>query len=369
MSQNGILKRAIESVKNQTFRDYELILVNDGSTDDSGEIVDRYVSEDSRMIAIHKQNEGCYQAYNDGLDRAQGEYVTFFNSDDYADLDMYEELCARCKTLDLDYLLTSLWLDKCDSQGQVISIESYGEIAEDCFYEQEQFRETYEKYKNFKSNNLHLYRRALVGDLRFKTRHFGEDCIFNLHFVPRVNRALYCAQPYYHLCNYSSELFNISVNKFHPKMQVLFSERFFLAKKNLLDWGFYEGENKHIVARRRIDDLLLQYRLLDAPSCHITSDEKKHLALAWIDDSVIDAAYDLLVEKTLIDVILRAKHRQLDGGNPSNVIFLGEMVSILARAIPALCHHLKTINPREKSDVKKAFLDIISNELYNIIAV
>lgn len=359
MARCGILSRAIESVLNQTFRDYELIIINDGSTDDSALIIDEYAARDSRITAIHKKNDGCYRAYNDGLDLAKGDYITFFNSDDYADPEMYEELCGRCRTHQLDYLLMSLWYDQCDEKGIVIQSEQITEIDRDLLYEKSEFRRTYELYKTFKPHNVHIYRRQLIGDLRFQARHYGEDCIFNLHFVPRVERALYCATPFYHHCEYGSERYNASINKFDPNMNLLFSERFLLAKKNMLGWGVYEGENRHIVARRRMDDLLLQYRLFDSPSCQISCEEKRQLARSWIDDAVVEAACDLLEDRTLVDVLLRAKHRQLDGGNPANIAFEGVMAGKLAVAVPQLCSKLEKTGACNPIAVRNAFMDAI----------
>lgn len=77
------LSKCIDSVLAQTYTDWELVLVNDGSKDDSGEICDRYSSEDSRIRVVHKQNGGAASARNTGLKEAKGEYVVFIDSDDY----------------------------------------------------------------------------------------------------------------------------------------------------------------------------------------------------------------------------------------------------------------------------------------------
>ena len=71
------LRRCIDSVLSQSFTDFELILVDDGSTDSSPQICDEYASQDSRVKVIHKANGGVSAARNDGLDIAKGEYVTF----------------------------------------------------------------------------------------------------------------------------------------------------------------------------------------------------------------------------------------------------------------------------------------------------
>lgn len=77
------LRECIESVIAQTLGDYELILVNDGSTDSSAAICDEYSSLDSRIQVFHKPNDGPASAKNFGTERAQGEYIIFLNADDF----------------------------------------------------------------------------------------------------------------------------------------------------------------------------------------------------------------------------------------------------------------------------------------------
>lgn len=81
------LNRCIDSILAQTFTDWELLLIDDGSPDRSGEICDEYAQKDSRIRVFHKKNGGVSSARNLGLDNVQGEYVTFVDSDDWIDMD------------------------------------------------------------------------------------------------------------------------------------------------------------------------------------------------------------------------------------------------------------------------------------------
>jgi len=86
------LEVCIESILNQTYLGLEIILVDDGSTDSSGQTCDAYALKDSRVRVIHKRNEGACYARRDGILAAEGEYITFVDSDDWIEADMYEKL-------------------------------------------------------------------------------------------------------------------------------------------------------------------------------------------------------------------------------------------------------------------------------------
>ena len=80
------LCRCIDSILAQTYKDFELLLIDDGSKDSSGAICDEYAAKDSRVRVFHKENGGVGFARNVGLDHAQGDWVTFVDSDDWVDV-------------------------------------------------------------------------------------------------------------------------------------------------------------------------------------------------------------------------------------------------------------------------------------------
>lgn len=99
------LHKCIESIIAQTLTDWELILVDDGSPDSSGELCDKYAIQDSRIRIIHKQNEGVSVARQTGLDAAHGEYVIHVDSDDWVEPNMLEELYKKAKQDDADIVI------------------------------------------------------------------------------------------------------------------------------------------------------------------------------------------------------------------------------------------------------------------------
>ena len=95
------IEKCIESIQDQTFSNFELLLVNDGSSDNSGELCDSYAVKDSRIQVFHKRNGGVSSARNFALDKAKGKYIIFLDSDDYFTLNALDV----CK----DILLKTHW--------------------------------------------------------------------------------------------------------------------------------------------------------------------------------------------------------------------------------------------------------------------
>ena len=87
-----LVSRAVESVLNQTYQDFEFIIVDNGSSDKSGEIADRYAARDGRVRVIHRERGNIGAGRNTGLDAARGEYIAFLDDDDWVEPDFLEFL-------------------------------------------------------------------------------------------------------------------------------------------------------------------------------------------------------------------------------------------------------------------------------------
>ena len=90
------LLRFVDSVLAQTYSDWELILIDDGSLDRTGRICDEYVEKDRRIHVIHQQNEGVSEARNRGLEISKGEYIVFWDADDWAEPDLLYKMHSAC---------------------------------------------------------------------------------------------------------------------------------------------------------------------------------------------------------------------------------------------------------------------------------
>lgn len=102
------LPECVESIRNQTLRDIEIILVDDGSPDRCGEMAEEYASRDSRVRVVHRANGGLGPARNSGMEVACGEYIGFVDSDDWIEPDMYKQLYEAAKANSADVVFTGM---------------------------------------------------------------------------------------------------------------------------------------------------------------------------------------------------------------------------------------------------------------------
>lgn len=103
------INRMLESLRVQTLTDFEVLMIDDGSTDESCMILDEYANKDTRFKVVHKRNEGVSAARQTGVELAQGEYVIHADSDDWVDATMLEELYEKAKITDADVVICDFY--------------------------------------------------------------------------------------------------------------------------------------------------------------------------------------------------------------------------------------------------------------------
>lgn len=190
------LPQCIDSIIGQTYKNLEIILVDDGSPDKCPLICDEYAQKDSRIKVIHKENGGLSSARNAGLDIATGDYIAFVDSDDWLELDMYETLYNLINNYNVDIAVCDIVkfsndvnVKDGDDGEDVLVITSPKDAFMHQFYEKPCIRfEVWNK----------LFRREIVSDIRFKEGQIYEDIYFDKCVFQRINRIAYI--PKYKYC-------------------------------------------------------------------------------------------------------------------------------------------------------------------------
>lgn len=176
------LNRCIDSILSQTYSDFELILVDDGSSDSSGDICDKYALVDKRIKVFHQPNGGVSSARNFGLDRAKGEWVTFIDSDDYVSQSLLEDYMSRMHSNSDLYVQGFI-----DVTGgnQSKMLEEDRLVYKDCFKESEHIRNSIiYSYVFNKLFNINIIRRYGIS---FETNiSMLEDTLFVFHYLKHI---------------------------------------------------------------------------------------------------------------------------------------------------------------------------------------
>jgi len=199
------LEKCLDTIAQQTLKEMEIILVNDGSTDGSDEICQRYVEKDSRFSLIHQANAGLAAARQTGLNVAKGEYIGFVDSDDWLELTMYEEMYEAAKTSGADIVFCNVYRDE-DKKEQIYFEPGFYDRSE---MERVIFPRLLANFDENKSectirwcNWLRIYRRSLIEEhgIRFDTRFRRcQDLPFTFECTIHANSYYYLGDRYlYH---------------------------------------------------------------------------------------------------------------------------------------------------------------------------
>ncbi len=167
------LDRCLLSIMNQSYKNLEIIIIDDGSTDESGKVCDQYAKKDKRIKVFHKDNEGLSSARNYGLDVAIGDYIGFIDSDDYVEEDMYELLLASME--EKTDLVCCGTIYKFHDRSN-ISKKGYGKAPKKTVFSNNEAMEELmlQRYISFSACDK-LYRKELFNDLRFPVGRTSED--------------------------------------------------------------------------------------------------------------------------------------------------------------------------------------------------
>lgn len=187
------VRKCIESVIRQTYTRLEILVVDDGSTDDSGRICDEMAAAETRIQVFHTPNGGLSAARNVGIDHATGEYIAFVDSDDWIEPDMYDFLYRQIVNYDADISVCSHYIDKggkirCKRQVNYPILCNRDEAMEMLMTDKILHNYAWDK----------LYRRSLFDGLHYPVGILYEDIAFTYKVMYRTQRVLVYALPKYH---------------------------------------------------------------------------------------------------------------------------------------------------------------------------
>ena len=221
------LERCVNSIINQTYKNIEIILVNDGSTDNSGNICDKFGKKDSRIKIIHKSNGGLSDARNAGLKIAKGEYIGFVDSDDYIKEDMFETLYNLNKEHNSEISIVSYYEyynDKLIAVRDSKKLEVFNKISAI----KELLIDT--KIQSYAWNKL--FKKELFENLEFPTNKNFEDIATTLLLFEKANKIVLLEDPkYYYLRRDNSIVGKRNYKTYKDYLDVIYDKYLYLDGK------------------------------------------------------------------------------------------------------------------------------------------
>ncbi|MHC0036442.1 glycosyltransferase [Pseudoneobacillus sp. C159] len=211
------LAKCLDSIISQKLDDIEIILVNDGSTDKSGEIAEQFSEKDNRIKVIHKENGGLSSARNEGMKIASGEYLVFIDSDDWLEPDMFEVMYNAASNIQADVVISGYTIDFNNEGYSIDKIPDKTVIAKS----KDQIGESV-----FELNKKGFFN--VVWNKMYKTKFIqeinaffildampAEDLIFNVKVFKNVEKLMILNKPFYHYMKRDEETL---VNKYYPRL-------------------------------------------------------------------------------------------------------------------------------------------------------
>lgn len=294
------LSRAIESVQNQTLKDIEIILVNDGSTDGSLAICEEYRDKDKRIKLINIVNSGVAVARNRGIEIATGDYLGFVDADDYIDDSMYENMYKRIIGDSSDICVCNYILESKNSK-QYIDIN----INESILDNKEQVIDKImipligatkllgeDVLLGFRGSVLYLYKRELIEtyNIKFKTGlKIGEDFLFNLNYLQYANKAsIDKGYYYYYYINETS-----ATQRYRDDWWIIHKKLIEYVEKFLININLISR------AKNRVDVMKINY-LIGAIANEFRSENKKNKYDKF--DTIEEIYDDILIKKAMDNI-------------------------------------------------------------------
>jgi glycosyltransferase involved in cell wall biosynthesis len=282
------IERCLDSVINQTYRNVEIILIDDGSTDNSGKICDEYAELDNRITVIHKENGGLSDARNVGIRASTGDYIGFVDSDDYIKTDMYEVLYNNLKIHNAD--IAECGYSVCNNKQNNINIIDSCKVTQfDSFNALKELILS-RQLKTIAWNKL--YRKTVIENNFFPVNKFNEDVSWTYKVFSIAEKII--------RIDYSGYFYCYRKNSIRISLEYLNKKDWFFAYKERLEFIKKKYNTLYNLAEKLfLIHLVKEYRNINTRN-YLDNDKSSRLLITkYINDN-----YKFLLKNPLIGIKL-----------------------------------------------------------------
>lgn len=272
------LPYAIKSVINQGYDDYEIIIVDDGSTDSTPEIADDFAVMNNKIKVIHQRNQWIYASFNNGIKEATGKYIYILNSDDRLESNSLQRMAEFVLKTPVDVLWTNVDIYSYDKRLDMpingIPMENFqcDEYIDDINEIHRLWPEMY--FNDQVTNQANLYKREIALKHPFRTDMFAGDLIFNMSIANDIRSMGILSGNTYKFIDYNTDSMNASIGKYYANERemwdIIYKGYMSLFNKWKLDPKIFSDQLK----MSRMRNITHEIRSLDSRNCQMNIDEK-----------------------------------------------------------------------------------------------
>ena len=307
------LDRCMESLLNQTYTDFEIIMVDDGSPDDCGMKCDVYAMKDKRIRVIHKENAGLGMARNSGLEIASGTYVAFVDSDDYVDEKMLENMycCLKKKNADTCFCR---YYDVSNSGKKTLAAETYKRAQ----YQGDEVRELILAMIGSEPNQpgdveigmsvwKGLYSLSIIKQYHIQfpseRQYISEDIIFHIDYLKKAQCVAIEETPCYYYCNNGKSLTqSYKANRFEME-KILYEKEYVELEKQFKEYEYKQRLYKSFLGRIR---RCISQEVNGNPNRKLATKNIKSMCQDELVQSAINGVYrELQAKKKIVSYLMR----------------------------------------------------------------
>lgn len=288
---------AVQSIVEQNYSNWELIIIDDGSTDRTPEIADKIAARDRRIKVIHQKNQWIYASFNRGVEEASGDYIYILNSDDRIRQGSLALMADKANKYHPDVIWTKVLMHQCDAEQNIIAYDVANldkGVKEEIFYQNErQVRDNWPFFifSSLAQDQANLYRKELMKKYRFRNDVYGADTLFNISIARDIKSALVIKEPIYDFFIYRQSKMNVSVGKYYPYEHDMFNEIYVKYIQLFKEWKLPKESYEELFAKRRLKQITREIHALFLSNCPMTTEEKlKEILCKTVDDIVLDCA-------------------------------------------------------------------------------
>ena len=284
---------AVKSIMEQDYPQWELIIIDDGSTDQTPMIADKIAESDSRIRVVHQKNQWIYASFNRGIEQAKGDYIYILNSDDRIRPGSLKLMAEKAIAYDPDVIWTKVVMHECDQEQDIIAYNVKGldeRVKEEVFYPNEQ--RVHEGWPwllstSLAQNQANLYRAKIMKKHKFRTEVYGADTLYNIQIAPDVKSALVMKEPVYDFFIYKKDTMNVSIVKFYPNEHDMFNEIYCGYMNLFSSWDLPEESYMGQMVQLRIKQVTGEINSLLYSNCPLSAEQKLEHVLRKIPDEVL----------------------------------------------------------------------------------